>query len=91
MPIDIQCRLCGQLMGVAQFSETMFDSRPALFRFQTEKFAVKHVGKYSFVSVVEVLTDSIAIFSYIKHPCPEVNKNFSVKFIFSGGILFRML
>ena len=52
MPIDNQCRLCGQLMGVAQFSDSMFNSYPVLFRFNNEKIAVKHVGKYSFVSIM---------------------------------------
>ncbi|CAB3987494.1 Hypothetical predicted protein [Paramuricea clavata] len=48
MPMDNQCRLCGQLMGVVQFTDSVFDSCPVLFRFNNEKVAVKHVGKYSF-------------------------------------------
>ncbi|XP_028415224.1 uncharacterized protein LOC114538272 [Dendronephthya gigantea] len=47
MPIDNQCRLCGQLMGLVQFTDSVFGSCPALFRFDNEKIAVKHVGKYS--------------------------------------------
>ena len=52
MPMDNQCRICGQLMGVVQFSFSMFNSYPAVFRFENEKFVVKHVGKYSFVSII---------------------------------------
>lgn len=37
-------------MGVVQFTHSMFNSYPTLFRFHNEKIAVKHVGKYSFVS-----------------------------------------
>lgn len=50
MPIDNQCLLCGQLMGLVQFCDTMFGSSPILYRFKKEKIAVKHVGQYTFVS-----------------------------------------
>lgn len=49
MPEEYQFHLCRQLMGVVEFLDAVFDSYPALFRFDNEKIAVKHVGKYYFV------------------------------------------
>lgn len=54
MPIDNQCILCGQLMGLVQFSDSMFGSSPILYCFKKEKIAVKHVGQYSFVSGIYI-------------------------------------
>lgn len=61
MPMDNQCRLCGQLMGVVQFTGSVFDSYPVLFRFNNEKVAIKHVGKYSFVSIVIIIIVDLSI------------------------------
>lgn len=59
MPIDNQCRLCGQLMGLVQFTDSMFGSYPTLFRFNNEKIAVKHVGKYSLVRIVFIASNDL--------------------------------
>ncbi|XP_064651597.1 uncharacterized protein LOC135502574 [Lineus longissimus] len=42
-----QCALCGQLMGMVTFFSNILGSKPSLYRLEKEKYAVKHVGKYT--------------------------------------------
>jgi len=49
--VEEQCTVCGQLMGMSEFLlYTISKSAPVIFKLQREKYCLKRVGNYSFVS-----------------------------------------
>eukprot|EP00794_Sanderia_malayensis_P013970 gene13970-15427_t len=41
-----QCSLCGQLVGMAEFTENIFSSKPCIFKLRKGKFAIKFVSHF---------------------------------------------
>ncbi|XP_060078308.1 uncharacterized protein LOC132557796, partial [Ylistrum balloti] len=49
IPIDDQCSVCGQLMGVAEFLRSAISrSAPSIFKLHQEKYCLKRVRNYTF-------------------------------------------
>ncbi|ELT91653.1 hypothetical protein CAPTEDRAFT_219024 [Capitella teleta] len=47
IPLNDQCALCGQLMGMVEFFTAFNGSPPSVYTLQKNKVAVKHLGRFT--------------------------------------------
>ncbi|XP_077996155.1 BLOC-3 complex member HPS4-like [Glandiceps talaboti] len=83
LPLERQCILCGQLMGMVNFIKTLTKSLPKCYKLKHMKFAVKHHGVYTLALAGNITEPDSAL-------CQRLSNLLSI-FVFYHGSISHVL